>query len=151
MSDSVGHTRYRRHISPDVLTPLDYSGSSGDERFEIYDRQYNKSPPLFTYSSLASSDQALYASYPQHTPLQSVPLGMVGDYTSHSSYPMSSATALAGLTASSAHPALYADEDLLNPFNISYSSMGSADVALPQFQEYSTNVNDFDYYYSHPQ
>jgi hypothetical protein len=149
--DSVGRARYGRQISPDMMAPLDCSGSSGDERFDMYDRQYNKPPQLFAYSSMASSDQSLYASYPQHTPLQSMPIGMGGDYSNYSSYPLSSHTALGGLSTSSSHPGLYADEDLLNPFSISYSSMGSADVALPQFQEYSTNVNDLDYYYSRPQ
>ncbi|KAI9893506.1 MAG: hypothetical protein M1814_006302 [Vezdaea aestivalis] len=129
--DSSASSRYYTpQTSSPELTSVDY--------LEDFDR----SPPMFTTAaaagaasySYAPADQTLYAPYTGQAALHGMSVGINPAYTTQApTYSLPTGE-------SRPQPSLFADEDLLNPFGVSYSSLSSMDSQM-QYPEYNPNVN----------
>ena len=95
-------------------------------------RQLSASPPMFSYSSYPytnSYGQTLYTSPSQYPSISS----QYGEMLGHSPY-LESLPASMSLVNPGKQASAYADEDILNPFSMSYASMAGIDISASTSQ-----------------
>lgn len=95
-------------------------------------RQLSASPPMFSYPSYPYTTSYTQSMYAQQSPYQSIP-SQYGEYLGQSSYlePLPASMSLVNPTKQASS---YADEDILNPFSMSYASMAGIDISASASQ-----------------
>ncbi|MCJ1444659.1 MAG: hypothetical protein MMC23_005161 [Stictis urceolatum] len=127
-----------------------------DDQSHMFQRNYTRQlstspPPAFTYSAFPASEPPppVHAPYPQHAPFHTLP-------APYPDYPAQSSVYLPPLPmprlgyntydgAPSKSEGHYGDEEMINHFNMSYSSVGGIEV--PTTQAYT----DSNPYVNHPE
>jgi len=95
-------------------------------------RQLTASPPIFSYPSYPYTTSYTQSMYAQQSPYQSIP-SQYGEYLGQSSY-LEPLPASMSLVNPGKHASAYADEDILNPFSMSYASMAGIDISASASQ-----------------
>ncbi|KAI9722353.1 MAG: hypothetical protein M1812_001825 [Candelaria pacifica] len=99
-----------------------------------YTRQLSTSPPPLSYSTYPTSEHIVYPSYPQHTPHHAMPLTSA-ELPLHAHYLPPLPTMLPSMSSCSSsikQEGIYAEEEMMNPFNMSYGSMAGMDIPTSQ-------------------
>ena len=143
LSNSSTSTDATKTMSPEVLN-VDGSASPEDCG-SLFNQQCMRQlstspPPTFSYGSYGYPEQQSYQTYPQHTAYSTLPVPY-NDYTYSTQYlPPIPTTLPAMLPASSSmkRDSLFADDDMMSPFSMSYASMAGIDLSAAQGYSDST-------------
>ncbi|MCJ1383228.1 hypothetical protein MMC17_006866 [Xylographa soralifera] len=129
------------------------SSSAREDPSSMFSRQYTRQlsaspPPAFTYSSYPMPEPPpIHAPYPQHAPFHSLP-APYSDYQSQSLYLPPLPVTLPSMSSYDnpvKSESQFTEDDMINHFNMSYSSMGGMEV--PTTQSYA----DSNAYVNHPE
>lgn len=142
----------RQNRSP--VPPTTPSFPQRDDQSNMFARQYTRQlsaspPPAFTYSSFPASEppQPVHAPYPQHAPYHTLP-APYPDFPPQSVYlpplPMTR-PGYGSYENGPSKPEHYGDDEMINHFNMSYSSV--AGIEVPTTQSYA----DSNAYVIHPE
>ncbi len=116
-----------------------------------YTRQLSTSPPPLSYSTFPASEHIVYPSYPQHTPHHAMPLTSA-ELPLHAHYLPPLPTTLPSMSSYSGsikQEGLYVEEEMMNPFNMSYGSMAGMDIPTSQpYQDSNPHVTLPDDFFS---
>ncbi|KAI9819855.1 MAG: hypothetical protein M1827_006424 [Pycnora praestabilis] len=133
-----------RHISPELLS--NHYLPSLDDRNSAFSNQFSRSmstsPPPFAYSPYQGTEPTLYSPYPQHTPHHSIPITSA-EIPMHAHYLPPLPTTLPSMSTYSTpmkNENIYAEEELMSPFSISYASMAGIDIP-PSHSYPESNIN----------
>ena len=129
------------------------ASSTRDDQSGMFSRQYTRQlsaspPPAFTYSYPMPEPPPIHAPYPQHAPFHSLP-APYPDYPGQSFYLPPLPVTLPSMPSydniTSKNDGVFAEDDMLSQFNMSYSSM--AGIEAPTTQSYSDSTA----YVNHPE
>ncbi len=143
-----GKSEQDRHVAQETL--FNQYPPFQDDRGGMFSHQYTRQlstspPPPFSYSSHPMPDPVMYASYPQHTAYRTMPAPH-SDLTTQGQYPPPLPTTLPGMMAmhsgSMKHESLFAEDDLMTPFGMSFASMAGMDISTTQsYEDSNAQVN----------
>jgi hypothetical protein len=109
-----------RHISPELLSQSHYQSQTQDAFY--VSRSASSSPPAFAYS-YPPPDQVQYAAYPQHMSHYGMPVT-----GAEMAYLPPMPTTLPTMSSSMRSESLYAEEDQMTPFGLSFAVMAGMDA-----------------------
>jgi hypothetical protein len=134
-----------RHLSPEILSHNQYTPPMNNDDDALYShgfgRDGSQTPPTFSYHTYPAPDDILYPPYSQRYP-QMVSNAQTESY---SEYLAPVPTTLPGLmlygNSGKSTSLLHADDNTMNPFNMSYATMAGIDVHAPrQFDDSNPHV-----------
>lgn len=104
-----------------------------------YTRQLSASPPpSFSFSSYPIPDAVMYAPYPQHTAYHTMPASH-SDLATRGQYlpplPSNLPSMMPLHHGSIKHESLFADDDMMSPFGINFTSVAGIDISTAQSYE----------------
>ncbi|KAI9877572.1 MAG: hypothetical protein M1830_003529 [Pleopsidium flavum] len=137
-----------RHVAQETVSNqyLPWQEDRGVMFSHQYTRQLSTSPPpSFSYSSHPMPDPVMYHSYPQHTAYRTVAPPHADLTTQGQCLPPLPAT-LPGMMAlhsgSTKHESLFAEDDLMSPFGMSFTSMAGIDISTTEsYEDSNAQVN----------
>lgn len=127
-----------QQIKPEEVSSSRYSPSPPQDDPQAmfaaqYNRQLSASPPPFGYTLYPAADeQTMYPSYSQQTTYSSMPSCGGADVPLHAQFLPQLPSTYGTNPGSTKYDGLYAEDDSMSPFSISYAAMAGTGMSMAQ-------------------
>ena len=126
-----------RHLSPESSQSGHYLSARDDSQpmfAHQHTRQLSTSPPPFACTPYATQEHNVYYPYSEQASYDVMPATLAPETSLHSQFQPSLSGVLPSQADSIKYESLYAEDDTLSPFSMSYAAM--AGVEIPTSQAY---------------